>query len=84
MAYVAGSPPSGLDEYDAVDDAMYRLLFDRLDKNHDSVVEELDTDHNGIPDTYFNPERMWFNAQDKLGIQSLWGPEVFKLVVWAG
>ncbi len=84
LTYAAGSPPAGLDAYDAIDDSMYRLLFQRLDKDADSVVEKLDTDHNGVADTYFNPEKMWFDAQDKLGIQTMWGPEVFKLVVWAG
>jgi hypothetical protein len=84
LTYVAGSLPAGLDEYDAIDDSMYRLLFERLDRNHDSVVEKLDVDHDGVPDTFFDPNRMWFDAQDKLGIQTMWGPEVFKLVVWAG
>jgi len=84
LMYTAGSPPTGLDEYDAIDDSMYRLLYQRLDKNHDNIIEKLDTDHNGVADTYFNPERMWFDAQDKLGIQTMWGPQVFKLVVWMG
>jgi hypothetical protein len=84
LTYVAGSLPAGLDEYDAIDDAVYRLLFQRLDRNHDSVIEKLDVNHDGVPDTFFNPDKMWFDAQDKLGIQTMWGPEVFKLVVWMG
>ena len=84
LTYVAGSPPTGLDSYDAIDDGMYRLLYQRLDSDHDSIIEKLDVDHDGIPDTFFNPEKMWFDAQDNLGIQTLWGPEVFKLVVWMG
>jgi hypothetical protein len=84
LTYVAGSLPAGLDEYDAIDDAMYRLLFERLDRDHNNIIEKLDVDHDSVPDTFFNPDKMWFDAQDKLGIQTLWGPEVFKLVVWAG
>jgi len=84
LAYAAGNPPSGLDAYDAIDDSVYRLLYQRLDRDHDSIIEKLDVDHDGTPDTYFDPDRMWFDAQDNLGIQTLWGPEVFKLVVWAG
>jgi hypothetical protein len=85
ILYESGVPPSGADALDAVDDAMYRLLDQKLDVNpKDSSIEKLDVDHNGVPDTYFDPDHMWFDAEDRLGVQSLWGPTVFKLVVWMG
>lgn len=81
--YTNNTPPSGLDAYDAIDDAMYRLLDEKLDVNpKDGVVEQLDLDHDGLADTYFTTNQMWFETTDKLGIQTMWGPEAFRLVVW--
>ena len=81
--YTNNTPPSGLDAFDAIDDAMYRLLDEKLDVNpKDGVVEQLDIDHDGLPETHFNTNKMWFDTQDQLGIQTMWGPELFKLIAW--
>ena len=79
-----GNPPdNSLDAHDAIDDAMYRLLDLKLDVSpKDGVIERLDVDRDGTPETCFDPEHMWFEAKDELGIQSLWGPESAKLIVW--
>ena len=83
--YVPDSPPTGLDAHDAIDDAMYRLISQKLDISpKDGSIEKLDVDHDGTPETCFDPEHMWFDATDRLGIQSLWGPENAKLIVWEG
>ena len=83
ILYVENNPPTGLDAYDAIDDAMYRLLDGKLDVNpKDGVIEMLDANHDTVPDTYFNADSMWFEATDELGIQTLWGPETAKLIVW--
>ncbi|MFH1788371.1 MAG: hypothetical protein ABH834_03210, partial [Candidatus Altiarchaeota archaeon] len=83
ILYVENKPPSGLDAFDAVDDAMYRLIDEKLDVDpKDGVIEMLDLNGDEVPDTYFKPESMWFDATDELGIQSLWGPASARLVVW--
>ncbi|MFH1788193.1 MAG: hypothetical protein ABH834_02285, partial [Candidatus Altiarchaeota archaeon] len=85
ILYVENKPPSGLDAFDAVDDAMYRLIDEKLDVNpKDGVMEKVDIDGDSVPDMYFDPETMWFDATDELGIQSLWGPASAKLIVWEG
>ncbi|MFH1788409.1 MAG: NosD domain-containing protein [Candidatus Altiarchaeota archaeon] len=83
--YSHNNPPAGLAAHDAIDDAMYRLLDEKLDVNpKDGVIEMLDVNHDGTADTYFDANHMWFEAADELGIQALWGPEAAKLVVWMG
>ena len=83
ITYLHGIPPSGRDEHDAIDDAMYRLLDQELDTTpKDNFIEKLDIDDDGVPETCFDPEHMWFDAKDEIGIQSLWGPETAKLIVW--
>ena len=85
ILYEKDKPPEGLDAHDAIDDAMYRLLDEELDVDpKDGVIEMLDFDRDGVNDTYFDPESMWFDAQDNLGIQSLWGPTAAKLIIWEG
>ena len=83
ILYDPTSPPSGDDEHDAIDDAMYRLLFEKIDEApQDGVITKVDANGDGIPETCFDPELMWFDAKDEIGIQSLWGPTTSKLVVW--
>ncbi|MFH1834874.1 MAG: hypothetical protein ABH851_01655, partial [Methanobacteriota archaeon] len=67
-----------------IDDAMLRLLTQRLDvKPADGVVDQLDIEPPyGVPDLYFDANNMWFEAEDRLGVQTMWGPEVFKLIAW--
>ena len=85
MLYVAGDPPSGVNAFDAIDDAMYRLLYEELDVDpKDSFIEEVDINHDGLLDMCFDPDHMWFDAKDELGIQSMWGPGLMRLVVWSG
>jgi len=76
---------------DAIDDAVYRLLAEKLDTGlggagfaaGDGRVDMLDVNHDGAADTYFNPNTMWFEAGDELKAQALWGPVLLvKLVVW--
>ena len=84
FTYIKDSPPSGINAHDVIDDALYRLLDEKLDISpKDGVIEMLDIDDNGVPDTYFDAESMWFEIQDQLGIQSLWGPTAAKLIIWS-
>lgn len=83
MLYSAGDPPSGIDAYDVIDDAIYRLLDEKLDIDpKDSYLDEVDLDEDGIPDICFDSDNMWFSTTGELGIQTMWGPELFRLVVW--
>ncbi len=61
---------------DAINDAMYRLLNETMDADGNGVVDKI------TQDEYFNPESMVFNADGSIGIKSLWGPSLFKLIVW--
>ncbi|MFH0861855.1 MAG: vWA domain-containing protein [Candidatus Altiarchaeota archaeon] len=55
---------------DAMNDAIYRLLV------------QLDLDRNGKVDLLFDPAMIEFELSQASGIQSLWGPAKFKLIVW--
>jgi hypothetical protein len=55
---------------DAIDDAVWRLLNQELDKNGDWRVDF------GIDDN------MSIQSKGLLGVQSLWGPAEMRLIVW--
>ncbi|MFH1054840.1 MAG: hypothetical protein V1744_01965 [Candidatus Altiarchaeota archaeon] len=57
---------------DAVDDAVYRLLNGTLDTNGD-----------GIMDLEYKRDKMEFQTEGKIGVQTLWGPIQMRLVVWS-
>ena len=83
--YMKDSPPSGIHAHDVVDDALYRLLDEKLDVSpKDGVIDQLDVDDNGVAETFFDAESMWFDVEDRLGVQTLWGPVNAKLIVWSG
>ena len=84
IVYVSDLVLTGIDAYDAIDDAMLRLLTQRLDvKPADGVIDQLDINpKDTVPDLYFNANNMWFEGEDRLGVQTMWGPEVFKLIAW--
>jgi len=67
-AYRAGgiSYPQG----DAMNDAVYRLLA------------HMDLDKDGRVDLLFDPTTIKFETSQAGGVQSLWGPARFKLIVW--
>jgi len=56
---------------DAIDDAVYRLLDEKLDSDQDGVI---DVEYN---------ENMTFNAEGRIGVQRMWGPIQMRLIVWA-
>ncbi|MFH1404121.1 MAG: hypothetical protein ABIH11_07625 [Candidatus Altiarchaeota archaeon] len=56
--------------YDAIDDAVWRLLN-----------ETMDEDNNWIVDHTIN-NNMSIQAQGLIGVQSLWGPAKMRLIVW--
>ncbi|MBU0761611.1 MAG: VWA domain-containing protein [Candidatus Altiarchaeota archaeon] len=58
------------DEQDAVSDAIYRLLY------------QLDIDKDGRVDLLFDPDMIDFELSQAGGVKSLWGPAMFKLIVW--
>lgn len=60
---------------DAMIDAVYRLL-NETDKNQDGKLDSLDNIQG-------DPGNMSYNAEGKIGVQSLWGPVKMRLVVWA-
>ena len=83
ITYTPNIPPSRADAHDALDDAMYRLLDQKLDVTpKDGFIDKFDIDDDGTRETCFDSEYMWFDAKDELGIQSMWGPETARLVVW--
>ena len=55
---------------DAMNDAVYRLL------------NQLDLDDDGRVDLLFDPDMIKFEVSRAGGVQSLWGPAKFKLIVW--
>lgn len=55
---------------DAVDDAVYRLLNETLDLDGDGVMD--------IP----YRDNMTFDAEGRIGVQTLWGPMEMRLIVW--
>jgi hypothetical protein len=57
-------------EYDAVNDAVYRLL------------SGLDLDNDGMVDVLFDPATAEFKTSGSGGVGSLWGPVAIKLIVW--
>jgi hypothetical protein len=57
-------------ENDAVNDAVYRLLYG------------LDLDKNGRVDIVFDPSAVEFQTTSTGGVRSLWGPVAIKLIVW--
>lgn len=56
---------------DAIDHAVYRLLNETLDANRNGIIEEVGYNEN-----------MTFDAEGKIGVQTLWGPVRMRLVVW--
>jgi hypothetical protein len=58
------------DPDDSVDDAVYRLFY------------QLDLNRNGKVDLLFDPTMINIEIGEATGIQSLWGPARFKLIVW--
>jgi len=74
--------------HDAVDDAMYRLLNESMDRGDggfqvgDGVVDWFDFDRDGSYELAFHEDTMWFDSEDDLVTRSLWGPAVVKLIVW--
>ena len=58
---------------DASNDAVYRLLSEKLDKNNNGVI---DNEFN------FNDTTMFFETQGLIGVQSLWGPAIINIIVW--
>ena len=61
--------PFGTD--DAIDDAMYRLLSQPLDPQGEGAIN-----------LSYNAN-MTFQADGKIGIQTLWGPVKMRLVIWS-
>jgi hypothetical protein len=57
-------------EVDAISDAAYRLM------------NQLDLDDDGRVDLIFDPDMINFEISEASGVQSLWGPAQFKLIVW--
>ncbi|MBD3388769.1 MAG: VWA domain-containing protein [Candidatus Altiarchaeales archaeon] len=55
---------------DAVNDAVFRLM------------DQLDLDDDGEVDLLFDPNMIEFEISSAGGVQSLWGPAKFKLMVW--
>jgi hypothetical protein len=55
---------------DAMADAVYRLM------------NQLDLDRDGRVDLLFDTDMIKFEITQASGVQSLWGPAEFKLVVW--
>jgi hypothetical protein len=55
---------------DAVADAVWRLM------------NQLDLDHDGRVDLLFDTEMINMELSQASGVQSLWGPAQFKLIVW--
>ena len=66
-AYIAAKESQGKD---ALDDAVYRLL------------RQLDLEDDGTVDVIFDPNKVRFELTRAGGVQSLWGPVKFKLIVW--
>ncbi|MFH1402652.1 MAG: vWA domain-containing protein [Candidatus Altiarchaeota archaeon] len=58
------------DEDDAIDDSVFRLMSN-LDLDNDSRVDLL-----------FDPDMIGFELSSAGGVQSLWGPAKFKLIIW--
>jgi hypothetical protein len=56
---------------DAAVDAVYRLLNQTLDKNQDAII-----------DLNYDSGTMEFKTHSMIGIQSLWGPAIVKVIVW--
>jgi len=57
---------------DAIDDAVYRLLNESLDKNQDGKV-----------DIAYDMSQMNIQAEGKIGVQNMWGPLGLRLIVWS-
>ena len=68
--YTASSygPPGG---EDALTDAVYRLLNQTMDVSPKDGVVDITLD-----------EEMSFGTHGKIGVQSLWGPAIIKIVIW--
>jgi hypothetical protein len=68
--YTAASyGPSGGE--DALIDAVYRLLNQTLDTDPTDGVVDINID-----------QKISFGTHGKIGVQSLWGPAILKIVVW--
>lgn len=67
--------------HDALDDAIWRLLY-KLD--NESNVSNNIIDNVTAPggDIFFNETTMEFEAHSRIGASSLWGPAIAKLIVW--
>ncbi len=55
---------------DAIADSVYRLL------------DQLDLDDDGMVDLLFDPDMIDFELSQAGGVKSLWGPAMFKLILW--
>jgi hypothetical protein len=66
--YIPGNISYDMD--DAIDDSVYRLLT------------KLDLEDDGEVDVVFDPNNVDFDLGRAGGVQSLWGPVKFKLIVW--
>ena len=69
--YYTSSQLHPVDTQDALIDAVDRLLN-----------QTLDADQNSIIDINFDEAAMSFETHGMIGVQSLWGPAVVKVVVW--
>jgi hypothetical protein len=67
--YPVATQPFSTD--DAIDDAVFRLLN-----------QSLDTDKDGRINVDYNLN-MSFDADGKMGVQSMWGPVQMRLIVWS-
>lgn len=68
--YTASSYDPAGDE-DALIDAVYRLLNQTLDTEPRDGILDINID-----------EKISFGTHGKIGVQSLWGPAIVKIVVW--
>ncbi|MFH1125581.1 MAG: hypothetical protein V1703_00505 [Candidatus Altiarchaeota archaeon] len=71
ICYYTSSSHSPIQTEDAMVDGMYRLLN-----------QTLDSDQNGVIDLTFDEDAMSFQTHGTIGVQSLWGPAVIKVIVW--
>jgi len=59
---------------DATNDAVFHLLNDTMDTNpRDGVIDN---------SVNFNDVNMSFQTHGMIGVQSLWGPAILKVIVW--
>jgi len=70
-SYALNTPPT---TKDALNDAIFRLLNQTMDTSpKDGVVDN---------SVNFNAVNMSFQTHGMIGVQSLWGPAILKVIVW--